>query len=697
MDMIVDENSVIDASADVPGLHLHLSREEESLFDLLLRSVAFNGKSSTLRVAGGWVRDKILQKESHDIDIALDDQSGIEFANGVNAYLHSLGMETRTIAVIMANPDQSKHLETANLRVLGFEIDCVHLRAETYTDSRIPEVRVGTALEDALRRDFTINALFYNINTHSVEDFTGRGVSDLQLGVLSTPLPAEITFHDDPLRVLRAIRFASRLNYTLDPAIVSAARKAEIRSAMQHKVSKERICKEIDGMLLHNSSRPVLSAILLHHLHMLDICLPLSHYLPENPMNLPFKITRPAHSLCRAWFENETTVAQCEHCVLAEAHPVSEQSSCWMAMSVEVAMWIHVFSKQRQKIDRRYCHSSEVNTHFSDWIRHFLIHLVEQDHAPFLVTAADMTESIFSDSHKPTVNELNVNKVLFWSGLLSVTAGVTIQDAPSLSTPPSEKHPHKQPHPQLQQHRETVLCERILREQLKIDNHTAKNTHVIIEHAFSLLSILQLDSKEKLFQIEVDSCESIRDKLDILTVAQWLRGIKDRCEDALLLSLSFITAYLHRYHPRFSSLYKPFHSSAIEKEDEIVRDDCQVQLSLLSSAENSLRYLCHDPLFMSILERFSDFVRAVNEFRLQEIWLLKPLLDGGALQRAMEGKLTKGPVVGKLMEAQLLWLIQYRFSYASEDDLRSALIAHLQLVLANELSQGVNTVGQKQR
>lgn len=101
MDMIVDENSVSDASADVPGLHLHLSREEESLFDLLLRSVAFNGKSSTLRVAGGWVRDKILQKESHDIDIALDDQSGIEFANGVNAYLHSLGMETRTIAVIM--------------------------------------------------------------------------------------------------------------------------------------------------------------------------------------------------------------------------------------------------------------------------------------------------------------------------------------------------------------------------------------------------------------------------------------------------------------------------------------------------------------------------------------------------------------------------------------------------------------------
>lgn len=88
-------------AARVPGLQLHLTAEEQQLFDLLLKSVAFNGKNSTLRVAGGWVRDRILEKDSNDIDIALDDQSGIEFANGVNAYLQSLGMETRTIAVIM--------------------------------------------------------------------------------------------------------------------------------------------------------------------------------------------------------------------------------------------------------------------------------------------------------------------------------------------------------------------------------------------------------------------------------------------------------------------------------------------------------------------------------------------------------------------------------------------------------------------
>eukprot|EP00981_Chlorochromonas_danica_P003315 scaffold644_cov168-Ochromonas_danica.AAC.7 len=131
---------------------ISLTTEEEKLFGLLLGCLSHFKKTTTLRVAGGWVRDKLLGKESHDIDIALDDLSGLDFANLVNEYLLIHGLETHTIAVIQANPDQSKHLETANLRVLGFDIDCVNLRAESYADSRIPEIRIGTAEEDALRR-----------------------------------------------------------------------------------------------------------------------------------------------------------------------------------------------------------------------------------------------------------------------------------------------------------------------------------------------------------------------------------------------------------------------------------------------------------------------------------------------------------------------------------------------------------------
>eukprot|EP01031_Cornospumella_fuschlensis_P005036 gene5036-6298_t len=134
-----------------------LTPQEDNLFQLLLDCLGHFKRNTIVRVAGGWVRDKLLGKQSQDIDIALDDLSGVEFANLVNAFLDLKGLETRTIAVIQANPEQSKHLETANLKVLGFELDCVNLRAESYADSRIPIVRVGTPLEDALRRDFTIN------------------------------------------------------------------------------------------------------------------------------------------------------------------------------------------------------------------------------------------------------------------------------------------------------------------------------------------------------------------------------------------------------------------------------------------------------------------------------------------------------------------------------------------------------------
>ena len=81
-----------------------------------------------------------------------------------------------SVGVIKSNPDQSKHLETATLRVMGFELDFVNLRAEEYTDTRIPVMRIVTALEDAMRRDLTINALFYNLNRRTVEDFTGQGI-----------------------------------------------------------------------------------------------------------------------------------------------------------------------------------------------------------------------------------------------------------------------------------------------------------------------------------------------------------------------------------------------------------------------------------------------------------------------------------------------------------------------------------------
>lgn len=210
---------------------VELNETEEKLFSELLESSKMAGLSqTTLRCAGGWVRDKLMGRESLDIDIALDNMLGKEFADTVNQYLESHGQKTHSVAVIMSNPDQSKHLETARMKIRGLWIDLVNLRSEEYAqNSRIPTMTFGTPEQDAFRRDFTINSLFYNINTGTVEDFTGRGIEDMKLGIIRTPLPAKETFIDDPLRVLRAIRFASRFGFSLDESLVEAARDTTVR------------------------------------------------------------------------------------------------------------------------------------------------------------------------------------------------------------------------------------------------------------------------------------------------------------------------------------------------------------------------------------------------------------------------------------------------------------------------------------
>lgn len=103
--------------------------------------------------------------------------------------------------------------------------------------------------EDAFRRDITINSLFYNIHTQQVEDFTGKGLADLQGGIIRTPLAPRETFLDDPLRILRVIRFASRFNYRIEPSIFEAAVDPQVRMALHDKVSKERIWTELDKMI----------------------------------------------------------------------------------------------------------------------------------------------------------------------------------------------------------------------------------------------------------------------------------------------------------------------------------------------------------------------------------------------------------------------------------------------------------------
>ena len=223
-----------------------LNDVERKIFSLLKSVIKDKTPNTTLRVAGGWIRDRLLGKESNDIDIAVDNMSGEDFANLVNEYMTEKGIKTHAISVVQSNPDQSKHLATAMVRLFGLPIDFVNLRTEEYTNTRIPQIKPGTPEEDAKRRDLTINSLFYNINSEKIEDFVG-GLEDLKNRIAKTPMDPLQTFLDDPLRILRTVRFAAKYDLKLDPSIIEAAHNPDVQKAFKEKISKERIWTELAG------------------------------------------------------------------------------------------------------------------------------------------------------------------------------------------------------------------------------------------------------------------------------------------------------------------------------------------------------------------------------------------------------------------------------------------------------------------
>ena len=143
---------------------------EKKIFNILENIVSNTPmlKNKTeLRVAGGWVRDKLLGIEvKNDIDITVNNMSGKEFVEQLNRWLVKEGKQALNFGVIKENPLKSKHLETVAINIGPFSVDFCNLRTENYTESsRIPSIATGTPREDAARRDLTINSLYFNINT----------------------------------------------------------------------------------------------------------------------------------------------------------------------------------------------------------------------------------------------------------------------------------------------------------------------------------------------------------------------------------------------------------------------------------------------------------------------------------------------------------------------------------------------------
>ena len=198
-------------------------------------------------VIGGYVRDCFLGCPSKDIDIVVESKPGVEHAG--------IALAEAVAAKTGAKVSVFRSFGTAMLKYRGLEVEFVGARRESYQrESRKPIVEDGTLEEDQLRRDFTINAMAFSLQK---EDFGALvdpfgGIRDLAAGIIRTPLEPEQTYSDDPLRMLRAIRFAARLStpehpFTIVPESLQAMKTMADRLQI---LSKERIVEEVNKMLL---------------------------------------------------------------------------------------------------------------------------------------------------------------------------------------------------------------------------------------------------------------------------------------------------------------------------------------------------------------------------------------------------------------------------------------------------------------
>ncbi|MCF0172536.1 MAG: HD domain-containing protein [Bacteroidales bacterium] len=240
--------------------------EVDKKIDKIFRTVSAAAAHLGVRafVIGGYVRDYFLGKPSEDVDIVVEG-SGIALAKEVASMLGEISGRELKVTVF-------KSFGTAMLKFRGVEVEFVGARRESYNrDSRNPIVEDGTLEEDQCRRDFTINAMAFSLQ----EDDYGTlvdpfgGIADMAAGIIRTPLDPDTTYSDDPLRMLRAVRFASRLGFQIVPESIESMRRNRDRLEI---LSAERISEELGKMLM--TDHPSRAFYLLDECDLLDKILP---------------------------------------------------------------------------------------------------------------------------------------------------------------------------------------------------------------------------------------------------------------------------------------------------------------------------------------------------------------------------------------------------------------------------------------
>ena len=239
-------------------MDINVSSRELKLLETIAAAAQKNGTPAFL--IGGFVRDKIMQRPTKDIDVVcLGD--GIELAEAVAKSLQP-----------RPQVNFFKNFGTAQFIVDDTDVEFVGARKESYrSESRKPLVETGTLEEDQLRRDFTINALAISLNKEDFGKLSDpfNGISDIENKIIKTPQEPEKTFSDDPLRMMRAIRFACQLNFIIEEQTLAGIKAQASRIKI---VSKERITDELNKILL--SKKPSIGFDLLYKTGLLQIIFP---------------------------------------------------------------------------------------------------------------------------------------------------------------------------------------------------------------------------------------------------------------------------------------------------------------------------------------------------------------------------------------------------------------------------------------
>jgi poly(A) polymerase len=231
--------------------------DDRELLRLLKQAAAERGAKAW--VVGGYVRDHLLGRAQPDLDVVVEEGGALQLAE-------------RFAELAGAGPPVTfERYGTAQVTLPGHLAEFVSARSESYAaDSRKPEVRPATLEQDLRRRDFTVNTLLMDFDGH-IHDRLGAALADLDARILRTPADPSQTFNDDPLRMLRAVRFAADLGFDLAPDLLPAMRRLSGRLAAPV-VSVERTADELRKMLV--SERPRLALELLDSGGLLEVVLP---------------------------------------------------------------------------------------------------------------------------------------------------------------------------------------------------------------------------------------------------------------------------------------------------------------------------------------------------------------------------------------------------------------------------------------